>query len=310
MQSPCPQPNPWIWSLMMCAVLTACGGGGSDANAAPSSVDTSSADSATATMAPAEAASAMDATMQTTQALVATSDSGSNISCPGGGTASYTLSSGTDNGQFETSEVYALSFDHCKGAAQAVAVTGSATLTVTSVTASSLSGMLVFNNLSAALPLSTLSLQGTASLGSALVYTRSQSGPAVTSSTTVSATSLGVSRVTASRSTSYTVNTLSMTRNTQMSGDGTVTASGLTGTATLSTTRASGTYSATLAVQSSVDFVAGVPTSGQWAITLPSSLLTVNASAGSVTVAQDLGKDGTIDRTHTFTPGTWAGSAD
>ena len=293
------------------ASLSACGGGGSSSDAAtPSSVDTASADSASATEAPTEVATVMEASAQSMQAMVATSNAGSAIVCPGGGTASYSLSGGLDDGALQSGEVYQVTFDQCKGAYGAVAVSGQATFSFTSVNTSSAQANVSYTNLSAVLPLSTVTLNGSAKVGASLVYTRGTTGPTLSAQSTLVASGLSLTRSTASRSTSYAVDALSLTRTTQLASDGSVTATGVTGTATLSTTRLSGTYSATLAFTSQVSFSNGLPTSGSWRVTLPNSFLDVTATPSLITIQQDLGKNGSYERTFTYVPGTWADTVD
>jgi hypothetical protein len=291
-------------------VLTACGGGGSSSDSS-SSTDSSSSDSATASVVPTESAQAMDAVMTTSQSLIASSNAGSGLTCPGGGTASYTLT-GTDNKAIESGEIYAFTFVNCKGAAGAIAVNGSATMTVTTVTAglsAKVYANLTLTQLQAVLPLSTVTLNGVVSANSTFLYkSGSSAGSSLDSSLTASG--LAVSRATASRTVSYTVNALNLSQLSYFDGSGNVTSSQVSGSATLSTSRPAGTFSATLSMTSAVTFSGGIPTSGQWVVTLPTSSLTANASNGSLSVAVDLGKNGSVDYSHTFVPGTWASSVE
>jgi len=246
--------------------------------------------------------------MATTQAVIASSNAGSGLACPGGGVATYSVTGGAADGTLTTGEVYQFSFQGCKGAANAIAVTGEVTLSITSATSTLVAASLVISQLQAALPLSRVTLNGAVLASSGLLYVRGSSGPALSLDSTLAASGVSVSRVTASRTVSYVVNALNLHQLSQFDSTGQITSSQVSGSATLSTSRVAGTFSASLAMQSAITFIGGMPSSGQWTVTLPNSLLKVSAASGSVSVDVDLDKDGNLDFSRTFVAGTWAAS--
>jgi hypothetical protein len=63
-----------------------------------------------------------------------------------------------------------------------------------------------------------------------------------------------------------------------------------------------GNWTVTTATNGAVSYDAnGVPTQGDWTITLPNNRIGVNVVPGTLTVTVDFGADGSIDRTYVFT---------
>jgi hypothetical protein len=307
--------TPVAFTAVLCAALSACGGGGDAATtssgsptmSASAAGSTSNPESASATMVAQESSTATEATLASTQAVVAGGMSGSTVNCPGGGTAVYQLSGGTDDGVLAAGEVYSLTFTQCAGQAGAVAVSGQASVTIDSLGFNQLGATLAFQSLTAQLSRSNVVLNGGVSVG--LSQTNTVSNGVLTSQQVASlnSTSLSVTRSTAARSTRYGLSAVDLTQTTN-SQAGTVTSTSLSGSATLQATWPSAAYQATLLAQGDVVFEAGLPTSGQWLVTLPNSAITVVAADGMVTVSIDLGKDGTVDRTQTYPVGDWVSS--
>jgi hypothetical protein len=290
-------------------LLTACGGGGGDADgsATASSVASGESESSSATLSSADASAAVDATLSTAQMAVATGYAGTDITCPGGGHASYTLSSGSDNGVIDAGDVYALTFTQCSGVTGAVAVSGQVLFSVTSANALKVGGTVQFSALQAVLPQSTVTLTGTAVASAGLLYSRNGNTLDTQVTSSLSASQLSVSRTGPQRTTAYTLNSLSFTSDTTYVA-GVVSSRTLTGSATVSANLLSGSYSASFSADADVAFSNGQPASGNWTVTTPNLILSVQAASGQVTVTVDRNKDGSIDRTTTWTTTDWSDS--
>jgi hypothetical protein len=316
MKSPNTSVLPGVTATLLCAILSACGGGSGDpasnsaeqAQAVNTSSSTTSADSASGTEVPMEATAAAQATVLTAQAVVATGDSGQPIACPGGGTAQYQLSGGNDDGAIAAGEVYTLSFDQCKGAAGAISVSGQASLSITAATPTEMGAAVAFNALSATLPRSTLSLNGGAQLSTGILYSRSGQVISSTMSTVFTADTVSVTRHAASRDTAYALTAVDI-RQVTTSTANQVVSTALQGTATLTATFPNRQFSGTFEAQGAVTFVDGLPTNGAWQVFLPNTALNINAASGTVVVGIDAGRDGTVDRTLTFVVGDWSNTA-
>jgi hypothetical protein len=222
------------------------------------------------------------------------------VACPGGGTATLTITGGTVtsilNGQFDTGEVYQLVYSACRGAAGAVQVNGTQALTVESATATSLSVSMVATGLAVALP------RGTVTLAGSTAYQVSTSGNAAGGtdlSSHVSSSGLTLATQFNNRSSTFTLSALDITRQSSWVGD-VVQGSSINGTHTLAATLPGGAFSHTVSTQGSVSYSAsGVPVSGSWTITLPNARLGVTVANALATITVDEGKDGTTERTFT-----------
>ncbi|GAA0752857.1 hypothetical protein LRH25_26110 [Ideonella azotifigens] len=311
--------------------LAACGGGGGDSSSDSSGPDaataqSTSADASTLTEdAAATADLAVNAALavDTSQLSAASARSGTlsakptdltgSHACAGGGSVQLTLSGASNvlllNGQLDTGEVYAMNFSQCSGSAGAAALTGSATLTVNQASASSLALTLSTgtDGLVAALPAGTLTLTGSETIA------RSQSGdPAGTWQTSSSwqAASLALRSQRNGRDVSYTLANAQGQRDATWLA-GTLSTSSSTSVADLSATGLLHAFSLHLATQGAVSYDAsGNPVSGTLTVDLSDrNRLEVSVGGGSVTVGVDLGADGSVDRSHTWTRGEWLASA-
>jgi hypothetical protein len=160
-------------TLLCTAALTACGGGGASGDlgaALATSEKAATAYSANAAVVASDASTAVDTSVQTAQAVVATQPSSVAsvpVACPGGGTALLTVTGGTPagvlNGQLETGEVYQLVFSACRGSAGAAVVNGTLAMTVQTASATALSLALDTGDLAVALPRGTVKLTGSVS---------------------------------------------------------------------------------------------------------------------------------------------------
>jgi hypothetical protein len=89
-----------------------------------------------------------------------------------------------------------------------------------------------------------------------------------------------------------------------------VSATSSSGTHTMSADLPNGDWSITTATQGAVSYDAnGLPTQGNWTITLPNNRLVIGVVPGTLTVQADWSNDGDIDRTWTFSTSTIAGEA-
>lgn len=296
---------------LACAVLAACGGGGSSDTAddgAEQALASAPADSSSATSVSQESTSASASTLQTTQAVVATGGAGQVVNCPGGGTAQYQLSGGADDGQLSAGEVYAITFTQCTGPYELVSLTGTATLTVTEATPTRVAADMALNSLVAQTPLALLTHTGDASVVTNVNY--GHDGPVLngTISTRFTSSSLAVVRHTASRNTAYTLSAVDITHGTVVAG-GLITSTSVAGTSTLTASLPAGTYTANFSSQGGVQFDEGVPVAGAWQVRGPRNTLLLSATPQAITVGLDLGSNGTVDFTRTYPSADWAGSS-
>lgn len=299
-------------SAALAALLTACGGGSDDASAADTvSQDRAQSMSADSSAMATDGTDGAQALLATTQAVVASGSASQTVNCPGGGTAVFTVTGGSvsqlTNGVLDAGEVYSVTFNGCRGSMGAVALTGSATLTVVSNGNGVLAVNTATQNLQVALPLRTLTYNGSSSLSQTV--------------TTTGATTTTVNRWTSprievrsvrnfGRTSTFTLSNVDLTRTFVQSG-GVISARSASGTHTLDAVLPNGSWSITVATQGAVSYDAnGVPTQGAWTITLPNHIVGVNVVPGTLTVTVDIGGDGTIDRTYVFSTTTIVNEAD
>ena len=308
-------------SLLCAAALCACGGGGSSAGPAPvTSTDTATGYSANATQISDAATEALDTSVQTAQAIIATQANATaagsrataqsatvagvtnaSVNCLGGGTATLTISGGTPtsvtNGKLDTGEVYQLVYAGCRGAVGLAQVDGTLTMTVQSATATDLSLMLATSDLTVTLPRGTVKVVGSTS--HSLTSSTDVSGATVLTSQ-FSTPSLSVATHFNARQSTFTLSAVDITR-TSTWLNGLPLSSSLNGTHTLSATLPNGAFSYTVSTQGAVNYSAtGLPTSGAWTVTLPQSIVAISVANALATITIDDGKDGTIDRTFTI----------
>jgi hypothetical protein len=81
--------------------------------------------------------------------------------------------------------------------------------------------------------------------------------------------------------------------------------SSLAGSATVARSWPNGSYEVTLTINGSAQYGSdGLPSSGNWSLQLPDDLITLQLAGGSATASVDLGDDGSIDRSWTWTTTT------
>jgi hypothetical protein len=290
-------------TLLCTAALTACGGGGTSGElitALTTSEKAATAYSANAAVVASDASTAVDTSVQTAQAVVATqppSVASVPVTCPGGGTALLTVTGGTPasvlNGQLETGEVYQLVFSACRGAAGAAAVNGTLAMTVQTASATDLAMALNTTDLAVALPRGTVKLTG--SVNRQLTSTTTGSTTQLTSQ--LSTPSLTVATQFNARSSAFTLSAVNITRQITLQG-GVVQSTSYSGTHSLAATLPNGAFSYSVSTQGNVLYSAtGVPTSGTWSLALPNTLITTSVGNAQATITIDEAKDGTVDKT-------------
>lgn len=293
-----------IAAAALAALLAACGGGGGDSTDTSDAVsqDKAQAMSADSSALSTDGSDGHDTLLTTLQALVTSSSANVTVSCAGGGTAMFSVSGGTlasiTNGQLDAGEVYAATFNGCRSANGAAALTGSATLTVTQAGGGVTAVDTATQNLQVALPLRTLTYNGSSSFSHTVV----SNGPTTTVTNHWTSPQIVVKSVRNGtlRTSTFTLSNVDIAR-TFTSVNGVLTSTSFSGTHTMSAVLPNATWSITTATQGGVTCDAnGVPTQGAWIITLPNDRIGISVVPGTLTVTVDFGADGTIDRTFVF----------
>lgn len=292
------------------ALLAACGGGGDDAGAPGGSVSQAQAGSMSANSAviPADSIEGQATILSATRAVVAAGSASQTLTCPGGGTAVYSVTGGSNlgNGRLDAGEVYSVTYTDCRGAAGAAALNGSATLTVISASASATEVATTTQNLQVALPLRTLTINGSSTFAETVA---DNGAGTVTTTQRWTSPQIVVTSVRNARTSTFTFSAVDQTR-TITTVNGSVSARTRSGTATMDAQLPSGHWSVTTATQGAVGYGAdGVPTQGAWTITLPRNIVGITVVPGTLTVTVDWGADGTIDRTWVFSGAQIGGEA-
>jgi hypothetical protein len=295
-----------LGTLSLVALLAACGGGGGMDNSPPPPSNSVSADAAknlgaNTTSVPNDTVTAMGAVVETAEAVVSAGLASVAIACPGGGTAVYQVTGPNAalllNHQLDEGEDYTLTYNDCRSANGNSSINGSLSLLVASKTANNLELDLATNNVVVTLPQGDVTLNGS----STLTRTIETSGNTTTTTTHWVTPNFSVISHRNGRTTSFSYTNVDITR-TVVVTNGAVTSISYNGTSTLTWTWPNGSFSVTFATQGAVGCDAdGTPTQGTWIITLPNDRITLTVVPGTVTLAVDYGKDGTIDKLYTFT---------
>lgn len=303
------RPVPHAIALAAAVLLTACGGGGSDSADTTVSQETAASASANTLAIPDSAAAASTESLKTAQAVIAGGQASQTYACAGGGTATFTISgatvSGATNGQLDAGETYSLLFVACRGSAGAASVDGAMTLVVTAASAGALTVQTATQGLTVALPLRTLTWNGSSTLAQTVVT----NGATSTTSTRWTAAQIQLTSLRNARSSSFTLSAVDVMRSVAVT-NGVVAGSSGSTALTLAAILPNGTWTAAIASQGNVSYdAAGLPIAGSWAITLPHNAIGVTVSPGSAVITVDHGPDGTIDRTWTYTTAALAAEA-
>lgn len=298
-----------IPSTLMLALLAACGGGGDAAGGAAIDEGSAQAMGVNSAVIPTEGGEAASTVLSTTQAVVIGGQASQSFACAGGGTALFTVTGGSlgsvTNGQLDAGEVYSVTYTDCRGSAGAASLSGQATLTVVSADASGTVVDTSTRAITVVLPQRTLTLNGASRLSRSVVV----DGSATVTTDRWTSDHIELTSLRGTRSSAFTLSALDLTRSVTVSS-GVVTGRSGSGTQTLTAEWPNGRWSITTATQGAVLFDAnGVPTQGDWTITLPNNEIGVHVVPGTLTVALDRGPDGTIDRTWVFSSSTAAAAA-
>lgn len=292
-----------LLALVCLAVLSACGGGGTSSgnSASKSTIQSVSANGA---MLPGDSSDAQMTSLKTAQAVVAleplTVTTMVTINCLGGGSAVLTRSgtvSTLGNGLLDAGESYTLVYSNCKGSAGAASVNGTMTLAVTSASAASVTVNTTTNNVTVALPLRTVTLNGSSTL--VLGSTTSVTNSGTTTKTTQHWTTPGV-QVKSQRNVGGPLSIFNFVNvdlfRTIDTVNGVIVGGSSQGSSTLEANLLLFTWRVTLATIGLVTYgPTGVVTQGSWLIDLPDDRITVTISNDAVSVAVDYGADGKVD---------------
>lgn len=319
--------------VLVASLLAACGGGGSD--------DRAGLDDATATTYAAnagqigsDAAGVGDAGVLAAQAMIAAGAGAmasdgrmsaqaagaqplgtSSKPCPGGGTATVSITGGTTesqgNGRFDTGEVYQVTYAACAGAAGFDRLDGTLAMTVLDASGDRANGALSLSTTATGLMLTTP--RGTATLNGSTqrdytVATDTDGTVHLSSRFTTQNATLATTYN--ARSSQFTLSATDIQRTATIVG-GALQSSTISGTHTLAGVLPNASFTFTVATTGGVTTYGadGRPTSGAWTITLPQNIVAVTIADGTATISVDHGKDGTIDRTFTVTLPQLASSA-
>ncbi len=300
-----------ILAPLTLALLCACGGGG-DAGLPSFALDqaTSLAMSANSSVIPGEGGAAVAVLLTTLISVVAGGQVSETFACAGGGSAVFSIAggslSGLINGLLDPGEIYRITFADCRAVAGGASISGTVTVGILGIDASSIEITTSTSGLSVALPQRTLSWSGESNFSRSVAT----SGATSVTSERWTATRIELTSLRGTRSSHYTLVDLDLARRISASA-GVVSARSSHGTHTMSAELPGGAnWRVTTATLGDVLVDAnGVPTQGAWTITLPNNRLAVGVVPGTVTVTLDRGPNGTIDRTWTFTTGALAGEA-
>ena len=306
-------------ALLCATALAACGGGGSsngDAAGEPLSLDTATGYSANATLVSGDAGTVHDTSVLAAQSVIATQATvaaahesvqgvsaqavtNATVDCAGGGTAVLSITGGTAgsllNGQLDAGEVYTLTFMDCSGAAGAVAVNGSLTMTVVTSDANTLSVTTEAVALSAALPRGSVTLNGNTSR----TVSSTTNGGTTQLTSHFRSPSLGLTTHYDGRTADFSLSAVDITRQATLV-NGVLQGSSINGTHTMGLTLPNGSAFYTVATQGSATYgPTGLPIAGTWTITLPHAAVGLAIANALATITVDQGKDGTIDRSVT-----------
>jgi|GEM_PF-957065 len=323
------------------ALLAACGGGGdapgTGSSATPLSQSDATADAANASSTGSDTAAALDTLVDTTATLApvlataaaaparaqvesarpeassAAPPISGTVACPGGGTATMTVSGGTldmlRNGQLDAGESYQVTYAQCSGGAGLAQLTGSVEMDVTAAdrttSPASLSVDVTATHLALSLPAGSATLDGTATLSRGV----SSTNGTTTTTSHVTVPSATLATTFNARSGSFTLADLDATR-TVTSVAGVATASQYAGHHTLSGTAWGRTFAMSVATSGNVNFDAnGALVSGAWTVVRPKATVATTLANGLVVLTVDDGNDGTINHTWTFPAAQLAASA-
>lgn len=286
-------------TLLAAACLSACGGG-SESDTPQNTVGSETAQSVSANtmvLGP-DTVSANAAVLRTAQAVVASGQATTTISCGGGGTARFTVSGGTSlfNFVLDAGERYDMLFDNCRVSAGAESLSGLMRIDVISASANEMTLQTSTQGIVVTRPQRTFTLNGSSTISQSTVT----NGTTVTTthrwvSPQIALTSLHNANLSSLSFSNVDLTTTSTTVN------GVLTGSTSSGTLTITVAWPGNSWSATIATQGPASYdTNGVATQGSWLMTLPHDRIGLVVAAGLATVTLDSGANGSIDHTFFF----------
>lgn len=303
-----------LLALACLSLLSACGGGGGTSSGSTASKSTIQSVSANGAMVPGDTSDAQMTSLKTAQAVVAaeplTVTSEVTVICPGGGSAKLT-GGGTvgtlGNRMLDAGENYTLVYSDCKGSLGAATVNGTMTLAVTSASSTSVTVNTTTSNVTVALPLRTVTLNGSSTL------TLSSTTTGTTTATTQHWTTPSV-QVKSQRNAGGPLSIFNFVNvdlfRTINSVNGVIVGGSGQGSSTLEANLLLFTWRVTLATIGLVTYgPTGLVTQGSWLIDLPDDRITVVITPSAVSVAVDYGANGTTDVYFYFTLDTLVNEA-
>lgn len=335
-------------AAMSCGLLlTACGGGGGGSSPPPPppapaptpiaglSQSDATADAANATASGSASTAAVDEVFDSTvalNALVAVASPGAaprthaqqvtpqggvvtvtneDVACPGGGTATLSISGGTVSGEqndvLDAGENYTVTYTNCARATGSVQLNGQATLDVVSISsdASPVTAVTItMTNLALTLPQGTITANGSA----ALSRSSATADGSTTTTSAISAGSFTLATAFNARTGSYTISNLSATRTATSTASG-PSGSSYSGTHTLAGTANARTFSFTSTTTGATTYDAtGAPTAGDWLVTRSDATIHAVVASGTVTLTVD-DTTGALENTWTFPVATLVAAA-
>lgn len=297
-----------LGTLVTTLLLAGCGGSADDEDTSITS-ETAQSVSANSMVLTEDTASAIAVVLSTTQVVVAGGQASQTYTCPGGGTALFTVTGGgvgsVTNGQLDAGENYSLQFTDCRGAAGAASVNGTMTLAVTAASADAVSVNTSTQAIVVVLPRRTLTLNGSSTLAQTVVT----NGATVVTTNRWTSPQITLTSLRNARNSSLTLSNVDISRSVTTTS-GVLSGSSSTGTLTIALGTPNGAWTATIATQGTASYDAnGLPVQGAWQMTLPHNRIGLQVGGGTATITVDHGPDGTVDRTYTFSTTTLANEA-
>ena len=308
-------------------LLAACGGGGGSASDGSMSASDAQGYAADAATMPVSAATAVESSVGTLEnALAVSAAAGTSehalsaqtqaltgtVACLGGGTIAWSVSGSTPaleaNGQFDTGEVYAVTFTQCGSPDGDAVLDGSVTLTVNQRTATSVD-----------LTHTTSALTLTTSVGQWVVNgsTRASrawtgtSGGGTQVSSQLSSSGVSLSSTIGSWQASYALKSIDWTVVRSYDASGQLSARSHQGTLAIdASTRRRPNASLQITTNGALTIGSdGLAAAGSFSVVDAHDTIACTYGNGTLTLTLDLGNDGTIDRSWTVTRTDFDGSA-
>lgn len=307
-------------ALVLVLAVSACGGGSdtgsgeADAGTAGQEVtDATATDTAAdAVVVANESLSAVDAAVLTVESVVLAQATATPsavvvrvpVACPGGGSALLSISGGTagsvSNGQLDAGEAYSVEFSDCRLATASTTLNGALSFSVDSLSNDEAQLSMGLQSLSAQLALGTVTLSGDVMWQGSRSAVGSAGGATGGLTSHLAADQLAISTVSGARAGSFELRTLDVVREVFWA-NGLPTSSSMNGRYVFAATNPRNSFEASVTTSGSTQFGAdGLPSAGDWQISLTSWAMGMSVSADTVTLSIDQGNNGTVDRSLTF----------